>query len=326
MIRLGLSHEDGLAHGPHGDERSEGIDARTRRLSIGGASTSTSTIPIRRCAAILLKGRRSRPSGWEFVRRHGHRTAEVREQDDPRRLPALLPRGVRLREDQVRERWVLLAPERVVKAQPHRGGNPEAAATASRSLARIVAGLAEQYNADPTRGRAPTCARCSPACSRNGCSPMSRPLPPPTGMLAELTYRCPLVVPLLLQSAGDVRARSGNVHAGVEEHLFAGGGARRAASASLRRRAGVAPRPAGTGRPLRAGRALQQSHHLRRRPHAKAVRRSRRRRPRPRATVDPGRQNRKARTISAAIAAALRKSWKWRVGWRKAACRSPSTR
>ena len=29
-----------------------------------------------------------------------------------------LPRGVRLREDKVRDRWVLLAPERVVKVNP----------------------------------------------------------------------------------------------------------------------------------------------------------------------------------------------------------------
>ena len=57
-----------------------------------------------------------------------------------------LPRGVRLREDKVRERWVLLAPERVVKV------NPIAVeilrlCDGSRSLAEIVAGLAERFKA-----------------------------------------------------------------------------------------------------------------------------------------------------------------------------------
>jgi pyrroloquinoline quinone biosynthesis protein D len=61
-----------------------------------------------------------------------------------------LPRGVRLREDKVRERWVLLAPERIVKV------NPIAVeilklCDGSRSLAEIVAGLAGRFNADPAR-------------------------------------------------------------------------------------------------------------------------------------------------------------------------------
>jgi len=61
-----------------------------------------------------------------------------------------LPRGVRLREDKVRDRWVLLAPERIVKV------NPIAVeiiklCDGSRSLAEIVAGLAERFNADPER-------------------------------------------------------------------------------------------------------------------------------------------------------------------------------
>jgi pyrroloquinoline quinone biosynthesis protein D len=61
-----------------------------------------------------------------------------------------LPRGVRLREDKVRDRWVLLAPERIVKV------NPIAVeilklCDGSRSLAEIVAGLAERFKADPAR-------------------------------------------------------------------------------------------------------------------------------------------------------------------------------
>ena len=58
-----------------------------------------------------------------------------------------LPRGVRLRRDQVRDEWMLLAPERVVKA------NPIAVAViekcdGQRSLSQIVDELAETYKAD----------------------------------------------------------------------------------------------------------------------------------------------------------------------------------
>jgi pyrroloquinoline quinone biosynthesis protein D len=61
-----------------------------------------------------------------------------------------LPRGVRLREDKVRERWVLLAPERIVKI------NPIAVeiiklCDGSHSLGEIVTGLAARFNADPAR-------------------------------------------------------------------------------------------------------------------------------------------------------------------------------
>ena len=61
-----------------------------------------------------------------------------------------LPRGVRLREDKVRDRWVLLAPERVVKV------NPIAVeilklCDGARSLGDIVADLARRFNADAER-------------------------------------------------------------------------------------------------------------------------------------------------------------------------------
>jgi len=61
-----------------------------------------------------------------------------------------LPRGVRLREDRVRERWVLLAPERVVKLNPI-AVEVLKLCDGSRSLAEIVAGLAARFNADPAR-------------------------------------------------------------------------------------------------------------------------------------------------------------------------------
>ena len=61
-----------------------------------------------------------------------------------------LPRGVRLREDKVRARWVLLAPERIVKV------NPIAVeilklCDGSGTLAEIVAGLSARFNAPAER-------------------------------------------------------------------------------------------------------------------------------------------------------------------------------
>jgi coenzyme PQQ biosynthesis protein PqqD len=59
-----------------------------------------------------------------------------------------LPRGVRLRHDDVRERWTLLAPERIFEIDA-------TAATVlqlcdgERDLAAIVAELAERYHAPP---------------------------------------------------------------------------------------------------------------------------------------------------------------------------------
>ena len=61
-----------------------------------------------------------------------------------------LPRGVRLRHDAVREEWMLLAPERIVRA------NPVAVAilqrcTGERTLAEIVEDLAATFKAEPAR-------------------------------------------------------------------------------------------------------------------------------------------------------------------------------
>jgi pyrroloquinoline quinone biosynthesis protein D len=61
-----------------------------------------------------------------------------------------LPRGVRLREDKVRARWVLLAPERIVKV------NPVAVeilrlCDGARTLGEIVQDLAGRFKAEPER-------------------------------------------------------------------------------------------------------------------------------------------------------------------------------
>jgi coenzyme PQQ biosynthesis protein PqqD len=70
-------------------------------------------------------------------------TAEIESGSRPR-----LPRGVRLRHDDVRGRWTLLAPERIFEV------DATAAAVLTlcdgeRDLATIVAELAARYNAPP---------------------------------------------------------------------------------------------------------------------------------------------------------------------------------
>jgi pyrroloquinoline quinone biosynthesis protein D len=67
---------------------------------------------------------------------------------DSRSRPRL-PRGVKLRHDDVRGRWTLLAPERIFEV------DATAAAVlqlcdGERDLAAIVAELAQRYNAPPT--------------------------------------------------------------------------------------------------------------------------------------------------------------------------------
>jgi pyrroloquinoline quinone biosynthesis protein D len=61
-----------------------------------------------------------------------------------------LPRGVRLKHDDTRNEWLLLAPERVVKT------DPIAVEILKRcdgvaTLAEIVDSLAQQFKADPAR-------------------------------------------------------------------------------------------------------------------------------------------------------------------------------
>jgi coenzyme PQQ biosynthesis protein PqqD len=70
-------------------------------------------------------------------------TAQIHAQSRPR-----LPRGVRLKRDEARNRWTLLAPERIFEID-------DTAATVlelcdgKRDLAGIVAVLAERYTAPP---------------------------------------------------------------------------------------------------------------------------------------------------------------------------------
>ncbi|MEL6523536.1 MAG: pyrroloquinoline quinone biosynthesis peptide chaperone PqqD [Pseudomonadota bacterium] len=63
-------------------------------------------------------------------------------------LIPVLPRGVRLHFDKVRDRWVLLAPERAV-ALDQVGHAVLSEVDGKRSFGDIVAALAAKYNAPP---------------------------------------------------------------------------------------------------------------------------------------------------------------------------------
>jgi len=57
------------------------------------------------------------------------------------------PRGVRLKHDEARQEWVLLAPERLIKCDPIATAIVQLC-DGKRSLSDIVSILAEQFNAD----------------------------------------------------------------------------------------------------------------------------------------------------------------------------------
>lgn len=66
----------------------------------------------------------------------------------PAEIP-VLPRGVRVHHDGVRDAWVLLAPERVLSLDPV-GQAILAQVDGARSFGEIVAALAAAYNAPET--------------------------------------------------------------------------------------------------------------------------------------------------------------------------------
>ena len=57
------------------------------------------------------------------------------------------PRGVRLKHDEARQEWVLLAPERLIKCDPIAAAILQLC-DGKRALSDIVAMLAEQFKAD----------------------------------------------------------------------------------------------------------------------------------------------------------------------------------
>ena len=120
-------------------------------------------------------------------------------------------------------------------------------------------------------------------------------LPKPLGLLAELTHRCPLGCPYCSNPLA-LEPRDDELDAATWARVFKeAAGARRAARASLRRRAGRAARSRRHRGERARGRALHQSHHLGRRHHHAHHARPVGGRPRPRPGLDPGRRRRVGR-------------------------------
>ena len=148
----------------------------------------------------------------------------------------------------------------------------------------------------------------------------------PLGLLAELTHRCPLGCPYcsnpLELDGRDRRARHRDLGAGVQR----GGGARRAAGPSLRRRAGRAARP----RRDHAGARMTPGLYTNLITSAvgitaKTLGELSRRRARPRADLDPGQRARHRRPHRRLQGRLSRASMRSPPRSTRSACRSPST-
>ncbi len=228
------------------------------------------------------------PPGAFVPERHmnDQRAAQVPDSAHPR-----LPRGVRLTHNEAQGGWVLLAPERVFKADAIAARNPQALHRRGDGGA-IVDDLAKTFNAPRERIHADVVKLLGGAGRQEVAGALAWPrtdtLPSPLGLLAELTHRCPLGCPycsnpLALDPRADeldtaTWARVFREAAGLgvlQVHLSGGEPAARRDLADI---------VDGRAR----GRALQQSDHLGGRPHAADLGRARRRRPRSRADLHPG--------------------------------------
>ena len=264
-----------------------------------------STAPFRPAPGRPAPGRLWRPPAARrsSIARPRRRAAQTR-----------LPRGVRLKLDETRGEWLLLAPERVIKMD----------AIAVEILQRCdgvatIAAIVDDLR-PPIRPTAPgwkrMCARCWTNSPPSEWWTYDRPVKTanPVGLLAELTHRCPLGCPycsnpLALESrATEIDAETGTACFRRPPH-----------SAYCMRIFPAANRPRGTisgdRRPLRYCRALHQSDHLRDRPDAGARK----------ALADAGldhvqlsiQDSRRPRpTASPAIRAPSRASWRSRHGSR----------
>ena len=130
-------------------------------------------------------------------------------------MPAL-PRHIKLRHDPARNRWMLLAPERVLMPDPIALDilHP---CDGQRSVAAIAAALAGQYAAPreriltrrdkpatrPRGQRGDQSVSCRCRAWHANCNGSRAPL----GLLAELTHRCPLQCPYCSNPLDLERAR-----------------------------------------------------------------------------------------------------------------------
>ena len=109
-----------------------------------------------------------------------------------------LPRGVRLRHDEARGEWMLLAPERVLKADAIAVEILKRCTGERDPRARSSTIWPPTFTADRARVDADVARAARPVSRPSGwstCERARRTIPPPIGLLAELTHRCPLGCP-----------------------------------------------------------------------------------------------------------------------------------
>ncbi len=166
-------------------------------VRVGRNSSSTSTTPTPRFAATASERARVEAAGWRVA--HDGLAVELGSPamiaDDAR---PRLPRGVRLREDKVRDRWVLLAPERVRQGQPDRGRDPQAL----RRLAHASGDRRRPRRSASTpipRGSGRTCGRSSPRSPKRGWPSYERNAAAARGPARRADPSLPARLPLLLQ-------------------------------------------------------------------------------------------------------------------------------
>ncbi len=236
--------------------------------------------------------------------------------------PRLAP-GVRLHFDTRRDAWVLLAPERVIETE---GPASEILrrCDGSRTLDAIIDELAQQFAAERAVIAADVAEMLAELRDKAAGDRMTRARSArhAGGAHPSLPARLPLLLEPARARGPARRARHRDLGARVPR----GGRARRAAGASLRRRAGLAARPARDHRsgarwpgstPTSSPRASAST--------ARGLRGLARGRARPRAGLDPGRRAGIGRSHRRAIAAPTRASWRLPATWRRSASRSPST-
>ena len=213
--------------------------------------------------------------------------AQVADTRNPR-----LPRGVRLVHNEAQGGWVLLAPERVFKADAI-AAEILKRCTGEATFAAIVDDLAKTFNAPRERSATRAMLRAWPTSAvgiawlrtsargeqRRSCwscrvsrastdAQRSDRAASPLGLLAELTHRCPLGCPYCSNPLA-LEPRADELDTATWARVFReAAGARRAAGASVRRRAGCAARSRRDHGGRARGRPLHQSDHVGGRHHA----------------------------------------------------------
>ena len=217
MIRAGLSHKTAWRMGHMAMNGAGGSIAPTRGRRRGAQNLHPHQQFQPGAVPRFARARRMsrRPAGPSpMTGSPSSRGSMIADDAKPR-----LPRGVRLREDKVRERWVLLAPERVVKV------NPIAVeilklCDGSRTLGEIVDGPRRALQRRSRAGRDATCGRCWPRSPKRGWRSYERNAAAARGPARRTDPSLPARLPLLLQPGRARRAARGDEHGRMEAHLL----------------------------------------------------------------------------------------------------------